>query len=427
MMRALLLLATWLASVATATAQPVSEPESTPAELTDAELEQLGFNAAEPAVDYDIKLSGFIDFGGTAAVGQSQGLLSKPAFSIGNLNLYVSKNLSESVRTMVEVRFLYLPNGAPTSLMDRSYISTAVPDYNDFQRELRWGGVEIERVYVEWAVHRLLTIRLGQFLTPYGVWNVDHGTPTIIPIQRPFVIGYSFFPERQTGIELHGRWGITNNGTLGYHLTLSNGTGPISEYADLDKNKAVGGRLYWEYRKWGELKLGGSFYYGRYTSSSPLAMITDGTLKTSDKLLSQWDSLAFAVDAVFKYQGAVVQAEFAVQQLAFTPEGRTARFSLSTSKNSYPADGVPYGGYLLLGYRFDWFGVMPYVVFQRVGGADPSFQSRDESTPFVIGVNVRPIESLVAKLEYQRVFFDSAQSFPGYDIQLVAAQVAWAF
>jgi hypothetical protein len=414
-----------LACAATATAQPAAEPA--PAELTDAELQQLGFDAAEPAVDYDVKLSGFIDFGGVVPIGRTQNLLAKPSFAVGNLNLYVSKNLSESVRTMVEVRFLYLPNGAPKSVTDRDYISTAVSDYGDFQRELRWGGVEIERVYVEWAAHRLLTIRLGQFLTPYGVWNVDHGTPTIIPIQRPFVIGNSIFPERQTGIELHGRWGISNNGTLGYHLTLSNGTGPISEYADLDKNKAVGGRLYWEYRKWGELKVGGSAYYGRYTSSSPVATFTDGHLKTTDKIHSQWDSLAFAVDATFKYRGALVQAEFAVQQQAFTPEGRVASFSLSTFKNSYPADSIPYGGYLLLGYRFDWLGIMPYVVFQRVGGTDALLQAKDQSTPFVMGLNVRPIESLVAKVEYQGVFFDSPKSFPGFDIQLVAAQVAWAF
>jgi hypothetical protein len=408
--------------------QPAEAPaDEAPPALSDAELQQLGFDAAEPAVNYDLHLSGFIDFGTTVPLGDSKNLLAKPAFSIGNLNLYISKNLTESVRTMAEVRFLYLPNGSPVSLTDRSGISTAAYDYSDFNRELRWGGIEIERVYVEWAADPLLTIRVGQFLTPYGVWNVDHGTPTIISIQRPFVIGYAFFPERQTGFELYGRWQTSNNGLLGYHLTLSNGTGPASEYADLDKNKAIGGRVYWEYRKWGELKLGGSAYYGRNTNATSSGGVVNGKLKVTDKILQQSDSLALALDATFKYRGVLLQAEFITQQVAFTDAGRTPSFAIATFQTNYPADGFRYGGYLLAGYRFDWFGVMPYVLLQRTGGVDSAQQAQDSGTPIVIGVNVRPIESLVAKFEYTRVIFDKGQLFPGYDIELLGAQLAWAF
>jgi hypothetical protein len=424
MRAALLTLSALLFGVAVAHAQQPAEPAAT---LSDAELQQLGFDVSAPAVDYGVKLSGFIDFGTTIPLGDSRNLFAKPSFSIGNLNLYVSKNLTESVRTMAEVRFLYLPNGAPTSLMNRTSVSTAIADYSDFNRELHWGGVEIERVYVEWAVDPLLTIRVGQFLTPYGVWNVDHGTPTIISIQRPFIIGYNFFPERQTGFEVRGRWQASNNGTLGYNLTLSNGSGPASEYLDLDSNKAIGGRVYWEYRKWGELRVGGSAYYGRSTNAANTAGIVNGKLKTTETVLAQSDSLALALDATLKYRGVLLQAEFITQQVAYTDRGRTLAFSIATFQSAYPADGFRYGGYLLAGYRFDWFGVMPYLLIQRLGGVDSVQQAQDRATPIVIGLNVRPIDSLVAKLEYTHVFFVDGQLFPGFDIELLGAQLAWAF
>jgi hypothetical protein len=408
---------------------PTPDPASdAPAELSDAELQQLGFDATEPATDYRLQLSGFMDFGTTIPIGKAKQLFGTPAFSIGNVNVYLSKNLSESVRTMAEIRFMYLPNGAPKSIMDRSSISTATVDYSDFNRELRWGGIEIERVYIEWATHPLLTIRVGQFLTPYGVWNVDHGTPTIVPIQRPYAIGYNFFPERQTGFELYGRWQASNNGTVGYHLTLSNGTGTATEYLDFDDNKAVGGRLFWEYRKWGELKLGGSAYYGRNTFANATGMITNGNLVAGQKITTQSDSLALALDATFKYSGVLLQAEFLTDQVKFTREGRTASFSLATfSADNYPADGFRWGGYLLVGYRFEWLGIMPYFVLQQLGGADSTLLAGEKTTVALIGLNVRPIESLVLKVEYTHVFLASEQPFPGFDLQFLAFQLAWAF
>ncbi len=403
-------------------------PPSEPAGLTEAELAEFGFSESAPAVDTSVQLSGFIDFGVLVPFGDlSKLLMGKPAFAIGNLNIYLSKHLTESVRTMVEVRLMYLPNGAPQTMLNRTPVSTTSADYADFGRVLRWGGVEIERVYVDWAPFSFLSLRVGQFLTPYGVWNVDHGTPTIIPIQRPFVIGYNFFPERQTGLELHGRLDVSNYSRIGYHLTLSNGTGPATEYKDLDTNKAIGGRLFWEYRELGELRVGGSIYYGRDTDLVATDSFSAGKLTRVEKITTQSDSLALALDATFKYRGVHVQAEFITSQQKFTDEGRTLAFSIATMATHYPADSFRYGAYLLLGYRFDWFGIMPYVVLQRNGGVDAATQQKDYASLIVGGVNIRPIDELVLKIEYGQVLFDEGQLFPNEDIRVGGIQLAWAF
>jgi len=394
--------------------------------LSEAELQELGFSASAPAVDTSLKLSGFMDFGSTIGMDdKTRFLTGKQAFYLGNVNVYISKSLSESIRTMAEIRFTYLPNGAPESQANAARASTATADYSDFGRNLRWGGIEIERAYVEWAATPWLTVRAGQYLTPYGIWNVDHGSPTIITAVRPFVVGNNYFPERQTGFELYGRWEATSNSGLGYHLTLSNGTGPASEYKELDKNKAVGGRLFWDYRKFGELRVGGSIYYGRNTESNASSALVNGAPSTTERITLQYDALSLAADAVWRYGGMHVQAEFISRQVRYTEEGRTPQFSLATLQPRIPADAFSWGGYLLLGYRFEWGGVMPYVLVQRVksfNGVD-----KDQAVPMSVGVNVRPIDALALKVEFQQVVFDDEAVFPKDTLRLCFLQAAWAF
>jgi hypothetical protein len=394
-------------------------------ELSEADLANLGFSGEEGGLDTSVRLSGFIDFGTEVALTDAtEDLIGKSTMFVGNLNLYITKNISETVRMMAEIRFTYLPNGASTNPLDPP-ANTTTADYADFDRALRWGGIEIERVYLDWAAHRFLTIRVGQFLTPYGIWNVDHGSPTIITVSRPYSVGDNFFPERQTGFEFFGRSELSSYGTIGYHLTFSNGTGPASEYKDLDKNKAVGARAFFEYRKLGELKIGGSIYYGRDTASLPTTVPVNGELVFGEKITTQADILALAADASWRYRGIHLQAEFISRQMKYTDSGRTQAFSLATLSPSYPADSLTWGGYILGGYRFDWLGVMPYFMFEYMGGHDPTFQSIQRSPAFFAGINMRPLDAVAIKFEYAFVHFD--QPFPPDDLQFFNAQLAWAF
>jgi hypothetical protein len=401
------------------TGEPAVEPSIPVEEMTETELLELGLGLHQPAVDTSLRLSGFIDFGMMGGLNSSSRLfLNDQSFYIGNLNLYITKNLTESIRTMAEVRLLYLPNGGnsggPQGATSAVRGNTTIGDYTDFDRALHWGGIEIERVYLEWSPLPWVTVRAGQFLTPYGVWNVDHGSPTIIPAQRPFVIGVGYFPERQTGIELYGRVEASNYSVLGYHLTVSNGAGPISEWADLDKNKAVGGRAFWEYRGLGELRLGGSAYYGRYTDSVRTTVFEEGP-RIVDDIQSQYDTLALGVDAVWKYEGIYLQGELLQRQNKFTNEGRTA--SAGPTGTTFPSDTQDWGGYGLVGYRFDWLNMMPFVSYQQLHNeADLSL------TGYHVGLNVRAIDAIALKLQLDTIVVGDTSP-----IRIMYAQVAWAF
>jgi hypothetical protein len=404
------------------------------AELSQAELEALGFGGGEQAknIDTDLHLFGFVDFGIVAPILPKSSAWYGAVFDkhrslyIGNFNLYISKNLTESVRTMGEVRFLYLPNGVPDQATG-AINSTAVPDYGDFNRPLRWGGVEIERLYLEWDVLSHLSLRAGQFLTPYGIWNVDHGSPTFIPVQRPFVVGSNWFPERQTGFELFGKYDLGTQQTVGYHLTISNGQGLTSEYRDLDSNKAVGGRAFWEYRGFGQLRVGASGFYGMLTDAMTVPGLTNGKVAYTERILTQRKNLALALDVLWNYKNLRTQLEVLTQQAVYTDEGRAQVASALTGRSNYPADQHSWGGYFLTGYRFDWYGVMPYGVLQVINQIDPTSAISTKLVSVDVGLNVRPIDSVVVKLSYIESHFPDGTYLTHDPVRMIMSQVAWAF
>ncbi|HEX3776718.1 MAG TPA: hypothetical protein VHV51_19735 [Polyangiaceae bacterium] len=354
------------------------------------------------------------------------------SFAVGNFNLYMSSNLGDSWRALAEVRFLYLPNGATTvdpSTGAAIRTDTTVLDYAGFEEPIRWGGISIQRIYIEHEFSGLFKLQAGQFLTPYGIWNVDHGSPTIIGIKKPFVVSDELFPEAQVGLHLYGSY-FFDPVEVGYDLTLSNGRGPV-EYQDFNDDKAVGGRVYGKTDAVGTLTVGGSFYRGGYYDRSAQYTTTtlpDGSLGVDQTYttISRYQELSLAADVKWEYDAWLAQGEIIENETHFKP-GDRPRQSVIRPPNGLQADYRRWGAYGLVGYRLPFVPLMPYVLVQH--SISPDQPNTPPATAYEVGVNLRPTGAVVVKLEYSDWHFSApgAAGFGAYPLRILASQVAWAF
>jgi hypothetical protein len=416
----------------------LSAPANDEGAVSESEVDNVLSRAETEASAVDVgpnlNLYGFADFSVTHQFNDRsgvQGLLfgESPNFSVGNLNLYASADLTKGWRSLFEVRFTYLPNGSlnPKTVQREATIAS---DYAAFGQTMRWGTIEIERVWLEYSLHSVLTIRAGQWLTPVGIWNVDHGTPTIIPVNRPNVMVAGLFPERQTGFEIYGNI-LLGQATLGYHLTVSNGRGNIDDYADLDKNKAVGGRLYLSVMAVGTLTLGVSGYLGRATDAG-LAFDPTGTeIPFVKKISTQYDEMSYAADLLWEWEELHFQGEMLFQEMAFTDVGRPAPALPLASPGLIPNNRRS-GGYLLVGFRFPWLGLMPFVMAEYVYHGSASLMTAGGTrgtVAFCGGLNLRPVPSVTLKAQYLHAALEALAATGGKDnaLDTFSATAAWSF
>jgi hypothetical protein len=384
-----------------------------------------------------LELYGFADFSYLHTFGNKKDVLRQylgpyPRFYVGHLNLYLSSTLSENWRSLAEVRFTYSPLGDDDrNAADGTFPTpdTTAVDYAEMHRSFSWGGIEMQRAWLEYQAFDFLSIRGGQWFTPYGYWNDDHGSPTIIAVHKPFPIGDAFFPERQTGLMAHGRYFIGST-ALGYALTLSNGRGPYDTIRDLDNNKAVGGRLYVESSALGNLTVGVDAYRGRYTASTKRYTVdTTGTgpvaviYRTID---SAYDELSLGADARWVWDRLHVQVEVMTNEAAYDDDYRPPATGFDP-RPTFAADYRRVGGYLLLAFRTPFANLMPYVTAEH-----SSYTNADISPPvwaYSGGLNLRPTPNVVLKAELAIALFDGTGStgLGAHNLPYFGSQAAWAF
>lgn len=355
-----------LQTLQAASAPPATGARAQPAALAedDALAELLASDADASLEEYAtpdaLRLYGYMDMGLQRLVVPNDLLIGqvaptdKTTFVFGNVNLYVDVNPSNDWRGLFEVRFTNLAHGLERSFevpgvssyqrVDRSVTNATSPDGRD---KIVLGSIMIERAWMQWQKHPLFQVRTGQFLTPFGIWNVDHGTPVLIGLLQPdFQISQSF-PARQLGVQVLGEMGV-GAWSLGYHATVSNGRTPGQ--FDLTNDKAIGARAHATYRGESTVKVGLSGYWGsvddqikRVTAFSPVLQLQRVPTVAGHEGVAGVDVSLDAGSFRLRAEGVVARVDF--------QDGRHAPAAYAqpgaTVPNHYYSDAYLLGAYRL--------------------------------------------------------------------------------
>jgi hypothetical protein len=341
-----------------------------------------------------LKIYGFFDTGAQylhykdpSSFTRGFGRVNGFTYQFGGLNLYFDAQPHEQFRALVETRFSLWPHGTETSFdlpgtTDVKYARTDTSLYDTSsttgRNRINWSGILLERAWAQWQPRDWFNVRTGLFLTPYGIWNVDHGMPTLISLVLPEFFASEFFPTRQIGMEVLG---VFTKGfwDFGYHLTASNGRS--FALTDVTSNKAFGGRAYVRYKN--RFTLGGSWYWDEFKDikkriRSLLPFNLDWVTLFSGR------EYALGVDLSADIGNLRIRTEGAMQRIQYDDgfHRLTGNQPGATQPNEYKWDG-----YVLAAYtRPDWH-IEPYVlceIFRRIN----SLTAADGTIQASTGLNV---------------------------------------
>jgi hypothetical protein len=350
----------------------------------------------------------------------------KSTFMSTSLNVYLGNQITNKLKFLSELRFTYqplgnengvatywvLPNGSSTSLGDDyNRTDTGVTDPRDFMT-YRLGGVSMERVQITYQFADYFGITAGHYLTPYGIWNVDHGSPVILMIRAPFMQTLEMIPSKQLGVQLFGRLFLASGLTLDYAGTVSNGRGPMDSVMDIDENKGLGLRWKVAYERDDfSISLGQYGYTGRYTDISKSLYVGPGSsdYRSVVTITNQYTEYDLANDILIKLYGLRLQSEAALRQVKYQvpPKMNGGNFNGNPllASQFYAANYLSKAIYGLLAYELpeDWTGgkvrITPFVYYENFNLND-TMNNNSHWQVYSAGINTRPYSNLVLKLEY---------------------------
>lgn len=393
-------------------------------------LEAAGDRAeVEQHDDPPLRIYGFMDLGlqkmfvKESSLGTAILQSDSTTFVLGNVNLYFDARPVPGWRGLVEVRLTNSPNGADAPGIPGtpySRFSTEVLDptsSNGGWAQLRWGALVLERAHIDWRYNDHLNVRAGVFLTPAGIWNVDHGSPTLIALQMPQFLVIEMFPPRQTGLQLFGTHHFAP-WALDYTAYVSNGR--TAQQLDLTEDKAFGGRFV--LRRTGKTRVafGTSFYVNRYSDQKREIFGLDPVAAKRIETVA-FNEQSVGVDASLDVGPLRLRAEGALRHVIYDVGKHSSWYGY---KDFYLTNRNELDGYVLAAYQLPWIGLEPFVnfEFQRA----PSMLSEGQAIPSA-GFNLRFTPATTLKVQVSHTFFWGEWASSDTNVTFAAARAVLAF
>lgn len=192
-------------------------------------------------------------------------------------------------------------------------------------------GLNLERVHIDIKFRDEFKLRFGKFITPAGVWNVDHGSPVVLTVRQPLQTTTTpIFPESQTGMMGFGRTPLGDH-DLDYSGYISAGRidGSASAVSTVNHNSidkltdlAYGGHVGLKLDVLKSIGLGASYFNGplrqKYATSQLVFALEDllgGVQKPRDYTITDtfWKKereSVVGVDAKVEVSQLLLQAEY---------------------------------------------------------------------------------------------------------------------
>ncbi len=399
--------------VATVQAQTAETADDTQksAEESEAELDAIVDEAVAAEIEAQkFSVYGFMDVGlqrissFTPSLGAALPS-EETSFVSGNNNVYLEVRPDTHWRGLIETRLSLLPHGdykfLALGVSERT--STRIIDATSpsGRNNVELGGIVVERAFMEWMHNDYLNIRAGRFFTPWGIWNVDHGTPTLIALMMPTFLVQDAIPQRQTGLQLFGRhnappWQIA------YDLTLSNGR--TETLFDTTDGKAIGSRVV--LRRQGDLGFaaGISLYHGDYQDEfKELSVNADLEIELAKTTTVSYDENSIGMDVSVDYRGWRLRAEAMARRVEY----ETGKREVVTFRPTRPQvpDRIEYYAYAILSYRLTRYWE-PYVYLEQI---ETNKRSDVVEAGYSIsgGVNIYFTPAVQLKLQYARSSFEN--------------------
>jgi hypothetical protein len=356
----------------------------------------------------------------------------KLSFAISNVNLYFHSRMTQSLSAMVELYFTFAPQGRE-SYMPYGRLDTTVTESSTLRQHVL-GGVAIERAQATWQRFDFLGVTVGRFITPYGVWNVEHGATVFLPLIPPYVMANHILPNAQTGLMIHGRFFPHSGIYLDYAITAANNRSDVEASLDFSDNKALGLRLQlrYEHPKFG-VSLGGYGYWGQVDIQQKEEQIdlSVPTIHISSKSRDKHTELTGALDLVVTGYGVRLQAEYARSLVTYDVHAqRIAPYFDVVFEGSYIPDHVRSDGYLMLAYELPLEKLLgdmtltPFILLEQSIAEDANKSSN--AYDYRAGLNFKPSSYWVLKLEGSMMWAPDSVYLKS-KIYYVGAQAAVSF